>query len=154
MTIEDDIAFLERVPVLRRLGAPALRILAIGCESYAVDAGQVLFAAGDPADCAYVIQRGSLNLRPEWPRDGEVIAEPGTLLGESALLAETQRPATATARENSIVLRISRAMFLKMLESYPDAAQRLRELIVARADQWTREMENVRAALARGTGPQ
>src|SRR5271154_6907105 len=154
MTIEDDIAFLERVPVLRRLGAPALRILAIGAESYSVDAGQVLFAAGESADCAYVVQRGTFNLRPERPRDGEVIAEPGTLLGEAALLAETQRPATATAREDSIVLRISRAMFLKMLESYPEAAQRLRELIAARADQWTREMENVRAALVRGAGPQ
>jgi len=154
MTIEDDIAFLERVPVLRRLGAPALRILAIGAESYSVDAGQVLFVAGEPADCAYVIQRGTFTLRPERPRDGEVTAEPGTLLGESALLAETQRPATATAREDAIVLRISRAMFLKMLESYPEAAQRLREIIAARADQWTREMENVRAALVRGAGPQ
>ena len=154
MTIEDDIAFLERVPALRRLGAPALRILAIGAESYSLEAGQLLFAAGEPADCAYVIQRGSFNLKPERPRDGEVIAEPGTLLGESALVTETRRPATATAREDSIVLRISRAMFLKMLENYPDAAQRLRELIAARADQWAHEIENVRAALARGTGPQ
>jgi CRP-like cAMP-binding protein len=154
MTIEDDIAFLERVPALRRLGAPALRILAIGAESYSLEAGQLLFAAGEPADCAYVIQRGSIDLKPERPRDGEVIAEPGTLLGESALVTETRRPATATAREDSIVLRISRAMFLKMLENYPDAAQRLRELIAARADQWAHEMENVRAALVRGTGPQ
>jgi CRP-like cAMP-binding protein len=154
MTIEDDIAFLERVPVLRRLGAPALRILAIGCESYSVDAGQMLFSAGETADCAYVIQRGSFILRPERPRDGEIVAEAGTLLGESALLAETQRPATATAREDCVVLRISRAMFLKMLESYPDAAHRLREMIASRADQWAREMENVRAALARGAGPQ
>jgi len=154
MTIEDDIAFLERVPALRRLGAPALRILAIGAESYSLEAGQLLFAAGEPADCAYVIQRGSFHLKPERPRDGEAIAEPGALLGESALVRETRRPATATAREDSIVLRISRAMFLKMLENYPDAAQRLRELIAARADQWADEMENVRAALARGTGPQ
>ena len=51
------------------------------------------------------------------------------------------------------MLRISRAMFIKMLESFPDAALRLRE-IATRADQWAREMENVRAALARGTGPQ
>jgi CRP-like cAMP-binding protein len=154
MTIEDDIAFLERVPVLRRLGAPALRILAIGAESYSVEAGHVLFTAGEPADCAYVIQRGSFNLRPERPRDAEVTAEPGTLLGESALLTETLRPATATAREDAVVLRISRTMFLKMLESYPDAAQRLREVIAARTDQWAREMANVRAALVRGTGPQ
>jgi CRP-like cAMP-binding protein len=77
------------------------------------------------------------------------------LLGESAMLAETKRPATARAREDSTVLRISRSMFLKMLDGYPDAAQRLRELIASRTDQWTREIENVRAALTRGgTGPQ
>ncbi|MFZ3357902.1 MAG: cyclic nucleotide-binding domain-containing protein [Xanthobacteraceae bacterium] len=154
MTIEDDIAFLERVPYLRRLGDGALRILAIGAESYTVEAGQALFAAGDPADCAYIIQQGSFALRSERPDDSEFVAEPGTLLGESALLAETTRPATAIAREDSTVLRISRTMFVKMLESYPDAAQRLRELIATRADQWAREMEKVRALLARGTGPQ
>jgi len=63
------------------------------------------------------------------------------------LLAETRRPATATAREVSMVLRISRAMFVKMLEGYPDAAHRLRDLIAARASEWARDFENVRAAL-------
>ena len=150
MTIEDDIAFLGRVPTLRQLGAPALRILAIGAESRDVAAGQVLFAAGDAADGAYVVQRGSFTLKAERPSDGEVVAGPGTLLGESALLAESKRPATATAREASTVMRISRAMFLKMLEGYPEAAYRMRDMIAGRADQWAREMENVRAALAPG----
>jgi len=153
MTIEDDIAFLERVPVFHRLGNGALRILAIGAESYSVQAGQVLFTAGDAADCAYVVQQGAFALRPQRRGDGEVIAEPGTLLGETALLAETIRPATATASVDSTVMRISRAMFLKMLESYPDAARRLRDLIAARAEQWAEEMEKVRATLARGSGP-
>ncbi len=154
MTIEDDIAFLERVPILRRLGAGALRILAISTESYTVEEGQVLFSSGDAADCAYIVQDGSFSLNSGRINEPELIAEPGTLLGEVALLAETTRPATAIAREPSLVLRISRAMFLKMLDSFPDAAVRLREVIAARADQWAREMENVRAALARGTGPQ
>jgi CRP-like cAMP-binding protein len=147
MTIEDEIAFLERIPTLRWLGPSALRILAIGAEGYRLEAGQVLFTAGDAADCAYAVQEGSFTLKPE-RGEGEVIAGPGTLLGESALLAETSRPATATAREPSAVLRISRTMFRKMLEGYPEAAHRLRELIAARADQWAREMEDVRDALA------
>ena len=153
MTIEDEIAFLEGIPTLQRLGTPALRILAIGAEGYRLEPGQVLFNAGDAADCAYAIQEGSFALKPE-RGDDEIIAGPGTLLGESALLAETLRPATATAREPAAVLRISRTMFRKMLEGYPEAAHRLREVIVARADQWARDMENVRAVLARGTGPQ
>ena len=150
MTIEDDIAFLGRVPTLRQLGAPALRILAIGAESRDVAAGQVLFAAGDAADGAFVVQTGSFTLKTERPSDSEVVAGPGTLLGESALLAETKRPATATAREPSMVIRISRAMFLKMLEGYPEAAHRMRDMIAARADQWAREIENVRATLGPG----
>jgi CRP-like cAMP-binding protein len=153
MTIEDDIAFLERVPVLRRLGAPALRILAIGAESREFDAGEVLFNAGEMADGAYVVQHGSFSLRPAHAGEAEVVAGPGALLGESALLAETRRPATAVACEASVVMRISRAMFVKMLEGYPDAAKRLRELIAARTDQWARDIENVRAALAADPKP-
>jgi CRP-like cAMP-binding protein len=154
MTIEDDIAFLERVPIMRRLGAGALRILAIGAESYPVQAGEVLFTAGDVADGAFIIQQGSFRLQSQRSSEAEVIAGPGTLLGESALLAETRRPATATARERSQVMRISRAMFLKMLEGFPDAAVRLREVFVSRTDQWAREIENVRSALTRDAGPQ
>jgi CRP-like cAMP-binding protein len=150
MTIEDDIAFLERIPILRSLGAPALRILAIGAESYRVETGQELFAAGEPADGAYIVQQGSFSL-VRGRGETEIVAGPGTLLGESALMADTRRPATATAREDSTVLRISRAMFLKMLDGYPDAAQRLREVFTARANQWEREMANVRAVLNPGT---
>jgi CRP-like cAMP-binding protein len=149
MTIEDDIAFLERIPIFRRLGPPALRILAIGAESYQVQAGQVLFTIGEAADGGYIVQRGSFTLSTERGEDSDIVAGPGTLLGEAALLTETKRPATARAREDSTVLRISRSMFLRMLEGFPDAAERLRELFMSRADQWAQEIENVRAALGR-----
>jgi CRP-like cAMP-binding protein len=153
MSIEDDIAFLEQVPILRRIGAGALRVLAIGAESFYLDPSQILFNIDEPADGAYVVQAGSFSLRSGRPGVDEIVAGPGSLLGESALIAETLRPATATALEDSTVLRISRAMFLKMLESYPDAAQSLRALIASRSDQWTREIENVRDALTRGANP-
>ena len=69
---------------------------------------------------------------------------PGALLGELALLADTIRPITATAAEPSTVVRISRSLFLKMLEGFPEAARRLRDTISARTDQMSREMETVR----------
>ena len=154
MTIEDDIVFLEGVPLLKRLGTSALRILAIGTESYSLQAGEVLFSPGESADCAYVVQQGSFTLTPERSDEPESIAERGSLLGENALLVDSLRLETATAREESIVLRVSRAMFLKMLESNPEAAQRLREMFAARAEQSARDMEKIREKLARGTGPQ
>jgi len=153
MSIDDDIAFLEQVPMLAQLGESALRILAIGAESYSVSEGETLFAPGESADCAYVVQHGSFVIKPQAANRLESIAEPGSLLSEFALLIETPRHATATAREDSIVLRISRAMFLKMLESNPQAAQQLRALFASRADQLARDFEKVHAILARGTGP-
>ncbi len=149
MTIDDDIAFFEKVPTLNLLGRGALRILAIGAESRFVHGGEVLFYAGDQADSAYVIQEGSFGLRPE-KAEGEakeVIAARGTLLGELAMITPTTRPATATALEPSTVIRISRGLFLKMLEGYPETARRLRDAMATRADQWTRELDNVRVGM-------
>ncbi len=147
MTIEDEIAFLERIAVLRRLGGGALRSLAIAAETQSLQPGEVLFKAGETAEGAFIVRHGSVTLKPEQADQAELVAGPGTLLGEAALLAPTRRPATAVAREASTMLRVPRATFLKILESYPDAAQRLRELLTSRADQWIREIADVRASL-------
>ena len=148
MTIEDDIAFFERVPTLNMLGRPALRILAIGAESRYVHPEEVLFSAGDPADAGFVVQEGTFNLTARQSERGDaVVVGRGTLLGELALLTETIRPVTATANEPSTVLRIPRTLFLKMLEGYPEAAQKLREIIATRADQSTLEIYGVRTIL-------
>jgi CRP-like cAMP-binding protein len=154
MTIEDDIVFFERVPTLSVLSRAALRILAIGAESRFVHAGEVLFHAGDAADSAYVIQEGSLALLPHRAEGEakEMIAGRGTLLDEFAMLTPTKRLATATALEPSTVIRITRGLFLKMLEGYPDTARDLREAMAARSDQWTREIENVRTSLGKKGG--
>ena len=148
MTIEDDIAFFERVPTLSTLGRAALRILAIGAESRYVSDGEVLFNAGEPADAGFVVRDGAFNLtaRPSEGGDSVTVGR-GTLIGELALLTETVRPVTAIASQPSTVLRIPRTLFLKMLEGYPDAAKALRDFIATRTDQSTREIYGVRSVL-------
>ena len=148
MTIEDDIAFFERVPTLNMLGRAALRILAIGAESRYVHSGEVLFTAGDVADSAFIVQEGAFSLTAQQAEGGNsVVVGRGTLLGELALLTETIRPVTATAKEPSTVLRVPRTLFLKMLEGYPDAAKKLRDVIASRTEQSTREIYGVRNTL-------
>jgi CRP-like cAMP-binding protein len=147
MSIEDDIAFFERVPTLGLLGRPALRILAIGAENRYVHSGEVLFKAGDPADAGFVVQEGSFSLAPQASDDKAVTVGPGTLLGELAMLTDTTRPATAKALEPATVLRIPRTLFLKMLEGFPDAAGRLRDEFASRAYQSEREMYVIRGVL-------
>ena len=148
MSLEHDIAFFEQVPSFAVLGKPALRILAIGAETKQLPSGAVLFYAGELADGGYVVQEGSLLLEPNSPREGEQFtAGPGTLVGELALLTDTVCAATAIAKGPTVVIRISRSLFKKMLEGYPAAAVKLRDIMTARLDAWTRELGGVKQGL-------
>ena len=148
MAIEDDIAFFERVPTLSMLGRAALRILAIGAESRYVHSGETLFSAGDDADGGYVVQEGSFRLSPRASDNSKSLkVGVGTLLGELALFTETTRPVTATALEPSTVLRIPRPLFLKMLEGYPDAAVKLRDILARRIAESGQDMDKIRTVL-------
>ena len=132
MSIEDDVALLERVPTLRLLGTTALRMLAIGSEQRDFARGDILFNAGDDADAGYVVQRGAFRVE-----DGgaEIIAGPGDLIGELALVVAMRRPSTAIAIENSSVIRVARSLFQRVLESDPAAARRLRDELATRTSQ-------------------
>ena len=122
MALEDDIAFFEQVPTFAVLGKQALRILAIGAEARNLQSGAVLFYAGELAEGGYVVQEGSLLLEPGTLSEGkEIIAGPGTLVGELALLTDMVCPATAIAKEPTVVIRISRNLFRKMLEGCSSA---------------------------------
>jgi len=152
MALEDDIALFETVPTLALLGSQALRILAIGAEEQHVNSGTVLFYAGEPGNAGYVIQHGSFRLLPGAQRRGEaeLTLGRGALIGELALISGNLRPATAIALEDSSVIRIPRTLFLKVLEGYPEAARALRDVIVARLGEWTRELTPIRAKLSDG----
>ena len=132
MSIEDDVALLERVPTLHLLGTTALRMLAIGSEQRDFARGDILFNAGDDADAGYVVQRGAFRVE-----DGgaEIIAGPGDLIGELALVVAMRRPSSAVAIENSSVIRVARSLFQRVLESDPAAARRLRDELATRTSQ-------------------
>ena len=133
MSIEDDVALLERVPTLKLLGSASLRMLAIGSEQRNFSHGDVLFNAGDEADAGFVVQRGAFRID-----DGvsaEIVAGPTALIGELALVVAMKRPSTAIALDNSSVIRIPRSLFARVLESDPAAARRLRDEFATRTSQ-------------------
>jgi len=132
MSIEDDVALLERVPTLHLLGTAALRMLAIGSEQRDYARGDVLFNAGDEADAGFVVRRGAFRVE-----DGgaEIVAGPGALIGELALIVAMRRPSSAIAVEPSAAIRLARSLFQRVLESDPAAARRLRDELATRTSQ-------------------
>ena len=135
MSIEDDVALLESVPTLRLLGTASLRMLAIGSEQRDVPRDDLLFRIGDEADSGFIVQHGAFQISFEEGGGAEVVAGPGALIGELALIVAMQRPATAIALEHSSVIRIARSLFQRVLESDPAAARRLRDEFANRTSQ-------------------
>lgn len=138
MSIDDDVTLLERVPTLRLLGTAALRMLAIGSEQRDFARGDILFEQGDDADAGFVVQRGAFRVADD--AGAEMIAGPGALIGELALVVPMRRPSTATAVEHSSVIRVARSLFQRVLESDPAAALRLRDEFALRSSQIASEI--------------
>ena len=77
------------------------------------------------------MQPSSLLLEPGTRADaqGSFTRRTPALVGELALLTDVVCPATAIALEPTVVIRISRSLFNKMLEGYPAAAAKLRDIM-------------------------
>ena len=148
MALDDDIAVLTRVPALAVLEREALRLLAFAGQTRILIAGDVLFRKGDTADGGYVITSGSIALdaRDDGSPASYVVGE-GTLIGETALVVETTRAATAVAREPSSVMKLTREVVLRVLSEFPDSAFALRQSIAERLREVTGELGRVRVAL-------
>jgi len=149
MTIEDDIAFLGHLPTFAQLGYSTLQIVAIGSETKQLADGEILFRAGETTDAGYVIRAGALKLTTQDPRrsDRGVTFGPGALIGELALVTETVYSASAIAVEPTIVIRISRSLFCKVLEGFPNAARLMRDRFAERANMASGELSRLRAIL-------
>ncbi|MBW9065699.1 cyclic nucleotide-binding domain-containing protein [Rhizobium herbae] len=125
MSLNDDIALLSLVPLFADIDDDKLRLIAFGAERRRLSRGQQLFREGAPADCAFAVASGSFSLTRSQVDGGVEVVDTvgrGTLLSELAMISFVERKFTATAEEDSEVIRINRPLFRRMLEEYPEVA--------------------------------
>jgi CRP-like cAMP-binding protein len=148
MSVETSITRLSRLSVFSKLEPGALRLLASAAETRSLRAGDILFRQGDTADCGYLLLTGAVTLDGVGRESSapKSIKE-GDFLGETALLVLTKRPFSAIARQNCTVLKITRALFLRVLEEYPASAERLRRDLLVNINALGSELEDFRRSL-------
>ncbi len=84
------------------------------------------FAQGDTTEAVFYIQTGKVKVTvvSEHGKEAVVaILDRGAFLGESCLVGQTVRTATATTMEDSRILRIEKAVMLHMLQEQPKLAE-------------------------------
>jgi len=91
------------------------------CEKY-----QILFSQGEAADAVFYLETGRVKLTVVSPQGKEAVVsilEHGSFLGESCLAGQTGHPATATALEDSSIVRIDKDAMIRLLHEEPTFSQ-------------------------------
>lgn len=81
-----------------------------------------IFSEGDPSDWLYAVLDGKVKITKLSAEGKEIIIEvisPGDIFGAIAVMRGFPYPANAVAMEETLLLKISRNNFLKILDGYP-----------------------------------
>ena len=149
MAIGEDIEILSKVALLQGFDTEQLRLLAFGAQKRTLRAGDELYRQGTPTDGGFVVISGKIDLVNTI--DGnEIVLEscgPGTTIGELALITKTTRISYAIAREDTELIRLSRTIFLRVLEEFPELAAQLHQQISDTVTDMVEKMDVIRARL-------
>lgn len=124
MQYGEAISMLRGIPLFSKLDPAKLKLLAFSSTYLTFEAGEELFREGDPADGAYIIEEGEVDVLTG-PDDRRV--KVGTLgksdlFGEMALIMNETRSATIRAAHHLKVLKIDADVFLRLVTEDPEAA--------------------------------
>lgn len=117
-------------------GAAALGATAGELEPVSLQAGEVLFRAGEPADAAYIVVTGRVRVLAD-DQDGELVRPipeigSGELVGEVALLDGAERSATVVAARDSRLARLPIDRFEALAVARPEGMLAVMRTLVTR----------------------
>jgi signal transduction histidine kinase len=139
---------LRRIAEFEDLGDEQLAWLAENGRTLALQTGETLFRAGDPADAMFALLDGEVHARAQGAPESRVfIARAGEISGKLPFSRMTRWAATGRAVVPSRVYLLPETRFTDMLRAIPVLEQRLVTLMVERvryttrtAEQWDRLM--------------
>ena len=124
MQYGEAISMLRCIPLFCKLDPAKLKLLAFSSTYLTFEAGEELFREGDPADGAYIIEEGEVDVLtgPDGRRVKVGTLGKSDLFGEMALIMNETRTATIRATQHLKVLKIDADVFLRLVTENPQAA--------------------------------
>ena len=146
MSLETNVRLLQKVVLFDALDVEQLQLIAFNAERRRFRAGEILFEEGTSASSAFVIIDGEIvqECSDQLPSAAPKYFGPGAIIGELSMIAISHRPATARAETHGEAFVISRQLFRRVLEEFPDTAERLHAKITARLRSVVGELATVR----------
>lgn len=126
---------LSESEIFRTLEAGVLELLASEMEVMHLRGGRKLMEQGDPGDCMYIVVTGRLQAYVRSPQgDDHLVGEIGNgeSVGEMALITGEDRSATVRTIRDSLLLRVSRLGFERIVAKHPRTMMEISRVIVNR----------------------
>jgi CRP-like cAMP-binding protein len=122
--VAQEAEMLRKVPLFSGLSASELKLLAFTSQLLCFAPGESLMRQGEPADCAYVVLEGEVEVLATTSSGEFVVAVLGrnSVPGEVGVLTDAPRTATVRAKGPVRALRISPEVFLRLASGRPDRA--------------------------------
>ncbi len=143
------IELLENLPVFRGLSEKQLGIIVGVAVKAFFETGENLITKHEPGDTAYLILTGSakcLNF-PGAPAAGDKI-EPGSLVGELAMLVGTVHALTVQAKVRVRALALKRQALKQAMESDPAIARQISDNLLVRLQAFASDLRRLDNFLA------
>jgi CRP-like cAMP-binding protein len=109
--------------------------LSAGKTSQAYQSGEFIFSQGDEADAVYYVQRGKVKLTVVSKNGKEAVVAmlpEASFFGEGSLAGQPIRISTASALEESTILRIEKRAMVALLHKEPEFAERFLAYLLSR----------------------
>ena len=134
-----------------KLEPSRLKLLAFTSEALTFESGEILFYQGDPADAAYVIMQGEVEILVDTDTGQVVMGVLGAneLFGELGVLTKAPRVSTLRAKGELHALRITDEMFVKFLAENAQVALDVMRQLSVKVARTQMQYEEVRRELAR-----
>src|SRR5262245_2314189 len=132
---------LKAVSLLQDISAEDLSYVAGIAEETEAAPGSSIFREGDHGDCLFIILEGSVRIH-RGPRELAVLGRLESF-GEMAVLDGAPRSASATALQDTTMIKVDREQFLDLMRGSPEIVQRILRLLVARIRETNKKLTDV-----------
>jgi CRP-like cAMP-binding protein len=145
MSVRADAETFRQVAIFRDCDSVPLQILAFSADRQEFSIGEDVITQGKKARAAFFILNGRVVLRDAGKDIG--MAEPGSLLGEVAMIGSGTYSISATARDVVSTARISHELFLRVAKEYPEFGRVVLRNLSDKLEASVRELDSVRVLL-------
>jgi CRP-like cAMP-binding protein len=147
MGLEQEVDILRRIPLFQNIEPSKLKLMAFASERVTFAEDTPLFEQGEEGDAAYIVLDGTADVRVT-ADGGEAItvAEVATndIVGEIAILCDVPRTATVVATTELTTLKITKELFFRMVQDFPQIGVEVMRVLAHRLETTTRQLREAR----------